>query len=428
MVTYLIEATSATEARKLGREKILSLPEYPFEEKDIVFCRATETKENSENEIIEDINEKDYEVSFNININGAKYRKTLIIRAENEEDAKEKTSSKCNKEFSGIRSITKMEAKEADENSKESSELIEPLKIIPLNNDKKEKTYNKVDTFSYVNGLFRKSLEENLNLLPKEIAEIKVAEIITEVKGKKFKELFDAKNLKNTLIIKAESKQEAEDFVNNLEKELNINRELRRHTKRTISLMNFESILRKFVTKEINKKMEEAMSKGKISKFEFITEESNKEITELEDKVKQNFKEKVFDACKDALLETLEESDNEKEKEKYKKVEIDTDLINSIDVLTNDEGDITTIIKKNSLLIVKKKFFKCTMILRNNELCNSIDVEANSNEEAIKLLQAAIIGEFFEGLNFEDVKTVTISSKESDKLTTIDIHKIEKLK
>ena len=71
---------------------------------------------------------KKYEVTFRIKMDNVKYKKCFIIESTDENKVCDLAKQRCNKEFSRIRSITKMTYKLADENSREYSEVIKEPK------------------------------------------------------------------------------------------------------------------------------------------------------------------------------------------------------------------------------------------------------------------------------------------------------------
>lgn len=101
---------------------------------------------------------KKYEVTFRIKIDNIKYKKCFIIESNDANKVLDLAKQRCKKEFSKIRSITKMSYKIADENSKEYSEVIkEPknkiIKEKPENTseDNLKTTDNKENTYTIVN-------------------------------------------------------------------------------------------------------------------------------------------------------------------------------------------------------------------------------------------------------------------------------------
>lgn len=419
LVTYVIESDSKNQAGKLGRDKLI---ENGYEEDKIILCRVTKAKSNSKDEdtLFEYI-KINYEVSFNIKIEDERFRKTFIIKAGTPEEATNLMILRCKKEFKGYRSINKVEVKEATKESKESSELIEAA----VNNDDKDNINNnneqEDDCSETTMNFLNEALEENLNNLPKDLAEMKIVKVGLSSKDKEAKKFLEERTDNCNFILKANSLEEAEREVEKVNKSLGVNRELRRKLKNNLIMTNFKEIIRENsknyfdkIIKEIQQSNDnENASKNKEPKKHKNTEEL---IKELKEAFKRRFDEMVND-----LIETLNEEKKKDNKEisgREAHLEVNSSNVKNLDIITNKNGDICAIKHKGRALFNNNKIVKnsCVMILKDGSECTPIEVEAETVEKAVELLTTAISAGAFSGLKDTDLDTIKVTSISKDRI------------
>lgn len=136
-IDYIIEAKNKTIAKQKAEERLLN-SDQKYEKYSIVSCRKRKPHDKEDKTLV-DVIPKKYEATFNIKIKDKKFKKCFIIETINEDKVPDLVKIRCKREFSNIKSITKIQYKLADENSKEySEEIVEDLK--PIKSDEERIT------------------------------------------------------------------------------------------------------------------------------------------------------------------------------------------------------------------------------------------------------------------------------------------------
>lgn len=136
-IDYIIEARNKTIAKQKAEERLLN-SDQKYEKYKIVSCRKRKPHDKEDKTLV-DVIPKKYEATFNIKIKDKKFKKCFIIETINEDKVPDLVKIRCKREFSSIKSITKIQYKLADENSKEySEEIVEDLK--PIKSDEERIT------------------------------------------------------------------------------------------------------------------------------------------------------------------------------------------------------------------------------------------------------------------------------------------------
>ena len=125
--------------------------------------RKKKPKDREDTQLLETLPNK-YEVNFKIKIGDIRYDKTFIIESTDESKVPELLRIRCKKEFSPIRSITKINVKLADENSKETSKIIKEPKNKIIKKDEKEDLEENVELPDELKNVLNE-IESTLDLL-----------------------------------------------------------------------------------------------------------------------------------------------------------------------------------------------------------------------------------------------------------------------
>lgn len=433
-VTYIIESESKTKAGEIGRDKLI---ENGYNKKNIILSRVIKAKSNQTNEDV--LFEKikiNYEVSFNIKIGLERFRKTFIIKAGTEQEASSLMLLRCKKEFKGYKSITKVDIKEADKNSKESSELIEPAKIIPLSsNENKIKQENEVfddsketvDTSDEITKIINNCYNEFIKKRSKEELSQQVITAKLCSRNKEAQEFIESSNMDKVFYIKTNSLSVAKDIMEGPGSPYGsvANRKLRRNLKYKYNFIDVKTASKEEVLGSIIKNTLKLYKEFQGQEEEINKEDENKEgkktlkdVKEiLMNKIKEMYEEMLEDISVENMKKIKEDFKNNMiSKNKMQVMKIDPDSIkNNIEVLTNDSGDINRIKSKGTCVLTQKlPEYTCTMILMDETVCTPIIVEASSIKEAVKLLLMAVSVGYFEGLKSDEVDEIKVT-KLSDK-------------
>lgn len=425
LINYIVEETSKTNAEKLGEEKLI---ENGFTMEQVLQKRVTKANSSDkEDDVLLYLDEIPYEVSFNIKIGSERYRKTLIINATDEKCIPNKLSSICKQRYKGYKTINKLEIKEATDESKESSVLLEetntPVQNIEQDDEKNFDAFVQ-DCLGHISSI----LDEEVEKLEDNVKNKGVYELRPSVKNKKAEEMlksfFDDGS---RILVPAESLAEAETKNKKiLTNYLGINREDRRKFKFALERSTVGEILKRDLLDLLTKYLLNTKEEWKKDKSTKKIEDSNKEIIE---EIKTILREQ-FQKAKTKLLDCLDETDKmvsgEKKRDmKQRETEVVCSLdAENIDIIRDEKNKskISGLRRKGSILFAKLTEFICAINYANGRT-GEVKITATDRNDAGRIVTTALAAGFFGDVHIRDIDKISLSWMENGKpqMSVIDL-------
>ena len=358
-----------------------------------------------------------YEVTFNIKINSERFQKTFIIKAENENSARNQLMVRCKKEFKGYKTINKIEIKEATKNSRENSILLEENNAQSKTSEQDDDTKNFNDFVENCLQYVSKVIDGEIDKLDDNVKNKRIFELKISTKDKKAEELLEKFfNKDSKVIISAESSLEAESKNKKALSNLGINREDRRRFKFASEAFTVGEVLKRDLLSILNKLLldskDEWMKDKSVKKIE---DASNETIEKMETAVKER-----FEKAKNKLLECLDS--NEKlisgETKRKSEKEIETEIVCSLDAKNidaiYDKGKIVELRRKGSLLFAKLMEFTCIVDYVEGFKVK-VKVTATNEDDAGKIITTSLAAGLFGEVSIDNIKRINLNWIEDGK-------------
>lgn len=394
LVTYNVSAVSKEKAKDAALERLV---ENGYEKEKLSSIKVLKGNPNSKDQdTLFDTMEIDYEVSFNIKIGQDRFRKTFIVKAKDETQARNNMLIRCKKEYKNYRTVNKVEIKEADEFSKESSEILEekkeeikqeeqkPIEEVKeeiKENKEEKKTENNASDF--INRIAREYIDKKMEEIPKELSEKKLFEVTVTIKDKEVREKM-SDCFQEPMIIKADSASEAEKRVNDLMNSAGMNRKVKRSLKHSYKPTEFGAFLRKEFLDQVSESTRKSVKEYLKENTEVPDDEFNPD--DYTERFESSF-DTMFERIKKNILEAIDERD-------YSECEITGTMVTAEDVkkfMKPIQEENKFIIKKqgNILLASAPKRINCRIVSKDKSE-TFVDIEADDEKEALKAVSFAI--------------------------------------